>query len=69
MGVAIEICIKYPGGPTRIRGTDIAGHGATRAQPKHMRDRDAPHTLARAWRTRRRAIGLRCYGYLDLRGH
>ena len=38
---------------------DIAGHRATRAQPKHARDRDAPHTLARAWRTRRRAMGLR----------
>jgi hypothetical protein len=24
MGVVIEICIKYPGGPTRIRGTDMA---------------------------------------------
>jgi hypothetical protein len=23
MGVVIEICIKYPGGRTRIRGTDI----------------------------------------------
>jgi hypothetical protein len=21
--VVIEICIKYPGGPTRIRGTDL----------------------------------------------
>ena len=24
MGVVIEICVKYPGGPTRIRGTDIS---------------------------------------------
>jgi hypothetical protein len=48
---------------------DIAGHRATRAPPKHSKDRDAPHTRARAWRTRRRAIGLRCYGYLDPRGH
>ena len=23
MGVVIEICIKYPGGPTRMTGTDI----------------------------------------------
>jgi hypothetical protein len=23
MGVVIEICIKYPGGPTRMRVTDI----------------------------------------------
>jgi hypothetical protein len=23
MGVVIEICIKYPGGPTRIKGTDM----------------------------------------------
>jgi hypothetical protein len=23
MGVVIEICVKYPGGPTRIRVTDI----------------------------------------------
>jgi hypothetical protein len=23
MGVVIEICIKCPGGPTRIKGTDI----------------------------------------------
>jgi hypothetical protein len=23
MGVVIEICAKYPGGPTRMRGTDI----------------------------------------------
>jgi hypothetical protein len=23
MGVVIEICIKYPGGPTRMRGTDM----------------------------------------------
>jgi hypothetical protein len=23
MGVVIETCAKYPGGPTRIRGTDI----------------------------------------------
>jgi hypothetical protein len=23
MGVVIEICIKYPGGPTRIKGTNI----------------------------------------------
>ena len=38
-------------------------------RPKHTRDRDAQHTPARAWRTRRRAIGLECYGYLDPRGH
>jgi hypothetical protein len=38
----------------------IAGRRATRARPKHTRDTGAPHTLARAWRTRRRAIGLRC---------
>jgi hypothetical protein len=24
MGVVIEICIKYPGGRTRIRGTEVA---------------------------------------------
>jgi hypothetical protein len=24
MGVVIEMCIKYPGGPTRMTGTDIA---------------------------------------------
>jgi hypothetical protein len=24
MGVVIEICIKYPGSPTRIRGTDMS---------------------------------------------
>jgi hypothetical protein len=24
MGVVIEICIKYPGGRTRIRGADVA---------------------------------------------
>jgi hypothetical protein len=24
MGVVIEICVKHPGGPTRIRGTDIS---------------------------------------------
>jgi hypothetical protein len=48
---------------------DTAGHRATRARLKHTRDRDAPHTLAWAWRTRRRAIGLRSYGYLDPRGH
>jgi hypothetical protein len=23
MGVVIEICVKYPGGPTRNKGTDI----------------------------------------------
>jgi hypothetical protein len=23
MGVVVEICIKYPGGPTRIRVADI----------------------------------------------
>ena len=23
MGVVIETCVKHPGGPTRIRGTDI----------------------------------------------
>jgi hypothetical protein len=23
MGVVIEICVKYPGGPTRIKGTDM----------------------------------------------
>jgi hypothetical protein len=23
MGVVIEICVKYPGGRTRIKGTDI----------------------------------------------
>jgi hypothetical protein len=23
MDVVIEICVKYPGGPTRIKGTDI----------------------------------------------
>ena len=23
MGVVIKICVKYPGGPTRIRGTDV----------------------------------------------
>jgi hypothetical protein len=23
MGVVIEICIKYPGGPNRIKGADI----------------------------------------------
>ena len=32
MGVVIEICIKYPGGPTRITVADIlvaiAGHTA-----------------------------------------
>ena len=32
MGVVIETCIKYPGGPTRMTGTDIlvaiAGHAA-----------------------------------------
>jgi hypothetical protein len=22
MGVVIEICVKYPGGPTRIKGTE-----------------------------------------------
>ena len=48
---------------------DTAGRRATREHPKHTRDRDAPHALARAWRTRRRAIGLGCYGYLDPRGH
>jgi hypothetical protein len=26
MGVIIEICVKYPGGPTRNKGTDIL-HG------------------------------------------
>jgi hypothetical protein len=26
MGVVIEICVKYPGGRPRIRGTDIALH-------------------------------------------
>jgi hypothetical protein len=25
--VVIEICIKYPGGPSRKRGTDMAGKG------------------------------------------
>jgi hypothetical protein len=25
MGVVIEICIKHPGGRTRIRGADIGG--------------------------------------------
>ena len=24
MGMVIEICAKYPGGPTRNRGTDMA---------------------------------------------
>jgi hypothetical protein len=24
MGVVIEICVKHPGGPTRIRGTEIS---------------------------------------------
>jgi hypothetical protein len=24
MGVVIETCVKHPGGPTRIRGTDVA---------------------------------------------
>jgi hypothetical protein len=29
MGMVIEICVKYPGGPTRKTGTDIhAWHGA-----------------------------------------
>jgi hypothetical protein len=23
MGVVIEMCVKHPGGPTRIKGTDI----------------------------------------------
>jgi hypothetical protein len=23
MGVVIEICVKYPGGPTRNKGTDV----------------------------------------------
>jgi hypothetical protein len=23
MGVVIEICIKYPGGPTRMTGADV----------------------------------------------
>ena len=27
MGVVIEMCIKYPGGPTRIKGTDISLDG------------------------------------------
>jgi len=47
----------------------IAGRRATRARLNHTRNRDAPHTLARAWRTRRKAIGLRSYSYLDPRGH
>jgi hypothetical protein len=25
MGVVIEICVKHPGGPTRIRGADFEG--------------------------------------------
>ena len=25
MGVVIEICIKYPGGPTQMRVTDMRG--------------------------------------------
>jgi hypothetical protein len=24
MGVVIEICVKHPGGPPRIKGTDMA---------------------------------------------
>jgi hypothetical protein len=24
MGVVIKICVKYPGGPTRITGTEMA---------------------------------------------
>jgi hypothetical protein len=26
MGLVIEICVKYPGGPTRIRGAGISDH-------------------------------------------
>ena len=47
----------------------IAGRRATRERLKHAKDRDAPHTLAQAWRTRRGAICLRSYGNLDPRGH
>ena len=50
-----------------LQGT--TGRRATRERLKHTRERDAPQTLARAWRARRRAIGLRSYGYLDPRGH
>jgi hypothetical protein len=26
MGVDIEMCMKYPGGPTRMRGTDVVSY-------------------------------------------
>jgi hypothetical protein len=38
MGVVIEICIKYPGGPTRMRGTDVR-IGVIQAQAQKSRGR------------------------------
>jgi hypothetical protein len=37
MGVVIEVCIKYPGGPTRIRATDINTRKSSR--PVRLRER------------------------------
>jgi hypothetical protein len=38
MGVVIEICVKYPGSPTRNKGTDISKVIIANA-------RDYPHVL------------------------
>jgi hypothetical protein len=44
MGVVIEICVKYPGGPTRNKGTDIYGycmHACAAAKLQRQRTRGA----------------------------
>jgi hypothetical protein len=46
----------------------ITEHKATRARSERTRDRGAQGAPARAYRTRCRAIGLKCYGYLDPKG-
>ena len=39
MGVVIEICVKHPGGPTRIRGADVCilYSATTRTAQRHTR--------------------------------
>jgi hypothetical protein len=37
MGVVIETCVKYPGGPTRMRATDLKGLASRQQGQGHFR--------------------------------